>query len=94
LVSKPALDEVIRQGIAWTRVYQENEMRALEEAADRGGRRGRPTPVLLRLVAQIVAANPQRPSTAVAERLHVSHRTGTRYVTLARQQGYLNEEGK
>jgi hypothetical protein len=94
MYSKPTLDEVVRQGAAWTKFYRDGEKHSLEETRDRGSRRGKATPVLLELVAEIAAANPTKPSLMVSRRLHVSHRTASRYMTLAKEQGFLTEEAK
>jgi hypothetical protein len=46
---------------------------------------------LLRRVAQIYEAAPEKPTKAVAVELLTSHRSAARYVNLARKRGFLPE---
>jgi hypothetical protein len=53
--------------------------------------RGRPRPdYLIREAAEIALENPAAPRKAVAKRLHISHRTASRYLALAGERGYLD----
>ena len=89
------LDEVIRQGCDWAEHHDQIWRRALKTEPPQRRRRRKSDatmPQLLRLVAEMVIKNPDGPTRAVQEQVAVSHRTATRYIRLAHEQGYLNEE--
>jgi hypothetical protein len=67
-----------------------------EAARTSVGRRGRPVEDdQLRLVAEIVQANPYAPRPEIRDRLHVSERTASRWIKEARRRGLLEaKEGE
>jgi hypothetical protein len=95
LANQRLINAVVRQGCDWAEHDEQIFRHALRSEPPQRQRRRKSDatmPQLLRLVAEIVCKNSDRPTRAVQEQVGVSHRTATRYIALAREQGYLNDE--
>jgi hypothetical protein len=94
---RPVFDHVVVAAAHQVEVEEGGDTFMSEDAYERlhanvRNRRRLITDSLLAEVAQIVRGNPSQPTKKVAEQLFTSHRNATRWISVARQRGYLNEE--
>jgi hypothetical protein len=93
LASQRLINQVVRQGCDWAKHSEYIFRRDLVSGPrDRRRRKSDATmPQLLRMVSELVRKNPKNRTRAVQHGLGVSHRTATRYISEAKEQGYLTE---